>query len=132
MFCPNCFTRLQDPGARACANCGALFGKGSSWNPVAAPLRGNGKEKPLGFARSGLALLFIFVCVCFLSLSLALRGTAVGSTPPLVLALVFGASGFIVVIAKSSKARRAAAAAGVIIFAVLAWVIGSVLVGLTQ
>jgi len=38
-FCPNCAAELN-PGEQesACSNCGALFGAGSAWKPMVAPL----------------------------------------------------------------------------------------------
>jgi hypothetical protein len=130
MFCPNCSTRLKTPEAESCVNCGAVFGEDAAWTPIAAPLRGSGKEKPFGLARSGFAILLIFVCMCFLRVSFAMKGTVVGSTPALILAMVFGASGFVVVMAKTSKARDAAAAAGLIVLVVVAMLFGSVMVRL--
>lgn len=127
MFCPNCSTPLKTPGASSCVNCGALFGEGSAWTAVESPSVEDGKGKPLGLARSGLALLLIFICVCFLSVSLALKGSAIGSTPPLILAVVFGSTGCVVVMGKSSRARTAATLFGLLMFVALVWIIGTVL-----
>ena len=127
MFCPNCSTPLKTPEGQTCLNCGAVFGEGSAWIVVAAPPFGDNEQKSIGLARSGFALLLICIGICFLSLSLAWKGSAVGGTPPLILALVFVASGCVVVMAKSRKMRTAATVGGVLIFAVLVWIIGTVL-----
>jgi hypothetical protein len=129
MFCPNCSGDLKLPPPPSCPNCGALFGEGSAWTPVASPSLGVGQATALGFARSGLALLLIFIGVGFLSLALASKGGRAGGTVALLLAAIAGASGFVLVVAKGPRARRAATVAAALILAVFVLVIGLALAG---
>lgn len=125
MFCPNCSSRLTPAEASSCSKCGALFGNGSEWFPVATPEE-KGELKPIGFVRSGFSLLLFLLSVIFLGLALPLKGTAVGAAPPLVVGVVCGVSGAVIVMAKSRTARKGAFVVGAFILIVLVWVVGSV------
>jgi hypothetical protein len=120
MFCPNCSSRLTSAEASSCLKCGALFGAGSEWLPVANP-GAEGELEPVGFARSGFALLLFLLTVIFLGLALQLKGTAVGAAPPLVLGVVCGVSGGVVIVAKSRTVRTGATVVGAVILVVLVW-----------
>lgn len=120
MFCPNCSNRLLSAAASSCSKCGALFGAGSEWLPVATP-GVEAEPKPVGFARSGFALLLFLLTVVFLGLALPLKDTAVGAAPPLILGVVCGVSGGVVVVAKSGAARMGATVVGAVIIVVLVW-----------
>jgi hypothetical protein len=128
MFCPNCSTQLVPAEVSSCAKCGALFGAGSAWRPVATPLI-SGDQKPIGFARSAFSLLLLFLAVIFLGLALVLKGTAVGGVLPSILSVICGVSGGMVIMAKGRSARKGATIAGAVILIVLMWIVGTVVGG---
>lgn len=125
-FCPACSTPVQ-PEAAECSHCPAVFTPRTGLKPTDQPQH----ALSTGAAHSGFALLLIFIAFCLLSLAFALKGSELGTTPPLILALIFGAFGCVIAIAKSRTARNAATFAGVTLLALLVLFVVAVMLGLS-